>query len=396
MTDPQFPSKILVIDGDRSVANSMVDLLKRYEINVLAAKDMESAFYLFNQNRIDVALIELDFSTLHGVAFVQKWRQHEVTEKRSTGFIMMIGQKVAATDEGLIKELGDIELISKPFTTIQLLPYLTRSFAAKKRALQYYELRSGVFEKYSKSGDFDSAAKEVHKNILKLGPRGLEMLYDLYEKGGKFDEALTIVTSLLDKNGNDISLINAKARILMRLGRHTEAQGYFERADSIAPQQIDRLNDMATMYLHLKKPDSAVAKFKAILKLNPENQDIKFEMFSKLYEFGYDEQAQALGKETTAPAEIVRHYNNKGVLLAKAGKGDDAATEYDRALKFYPKYKENYRILYNIALVHVNKKTAESYREAQKFLKRCLELAPDFEKAQKTLETINGILQKKA
>ena len=102
------------------------------------------------------------------------------------------------------------------------------------------------------------------------------------------------------------------------------------------------------------------------------------------------------GKETAKPMEIVRHYNNKGVMLSKDGNVAQALIEYNRALRFYPQFKENFRIYYNVALAHLQIKTKEAYLEAQRQLKHCLELSPEFDKAKKTLEQVDAALNKKA
>ena len=93
------------------------------------------------------------------------------------------------------------------------------------------------------------------------------------------------------------------------------------------------------------------------------------------------------------PMEIVRHYNNKGVMLSKDGDNQGALTEYKRALQFFPQFKENYRIYYNIALAHLQQKTKEAYDIAHKNLKHCLSLEPQFDKAKKTLEQVEKQLE---
>lgn len=389
-----LPPKILIVDDDPAVAQGLDEPLAKYNIKVDKAANLETALYLFNTNRYDVCLLEMEFAPLQGLAFVQKWRTHEIMEKRCTAFIMMSGNKSSDSNEGLIRELGDLETISKPFAMIQLLPYLSRSMATKKRLLAYQDMKTKIVDFYEKSNDFDKAAAQVQKRLPELGVKGLNMLYELYEKASRFEDALNLVSPMLDKDQNNISLLNAKGRLLMRLGRFAEAKECLLKADGLAPSNIDRLNEVATAYLHLKDPANSIKKFKQILDLNPEKPDLKFEMFSKLYDAGYDEHAVAFGKETAKPMEIVRHYNNKGVMLSKDGFTDQALVDYHRALRFYPQFKENYRIHFNIALANIQIRSLESYMEAERHLKRCLELSPEFEKAKNTLETLTKLIAK--
>jgi tetratricopeptide (TPR) repeat protein len=144
------------------------------------------------------------------------------------------------------------------------------------------------------------------------------------------------------------------------------------------------MNQLAQMYLQAKEPEKSVAMFKQLIQLNPESPEYKFDVFKKLYDAGYDEHAVSFGKEVAQPMEIVRHYNNKGVLLAKDGKQEEALLEYTRALKFFPKFKENYRIYYNMALAHIARKTKPDYIKADEYMTKTLELDPTFEKGKAT------------
>lgn len=392
MSQTNLPNKILLVDDDPTVAQGLEEQLLKHNVRVEKATNLETALYMFNKQRYDVALIEMEFGPLPGLALVQKWRQHEIAEKQCTAFIVMTGNKGAVAKDGLFKELGDLEIITKPFGVIQILPYLSRGLAAKQRAVSYLETKSKVLDYYGKTGDFDKAAKHVEKQLSSLGPRGLNMLYDLYEKGGRFGDALALINGLLEKDQNNIQLLNAKGRMLMRLNRFQEAKDALKKADELAPQNIDRINELASAYLHLKDPDNAVKSFQQLLALSPEKPEAKFDMFGQLCNHGFDDHAVQFGREVAKPAEIVKHYNNKGVLLSKEGQGAEALTEYQRALRFFPKFKENYRIYFNIGLAYAQQKTPEGYNKAHEALKLCVELSPDFEKGKKALEQVERVL----
>ncbi len=394
MADNNLPKKILVIDDDPTVPQSLVDPLNHYGIRVDKASDLQTAFYQFNQNRYEVVLIELEFEEIAGLALVQKWRAHEVEDKRTTCFLMMSGNKKSDSNEGLIKELGNLETIAKPFSTVHVLSYLSRATATQRRQIAVQEMKSKLNGYYDKTGDFDKAAAEVKRRLSELGPEGLNMLYDLYEKADRLEDALALISPLSDRDPGNIGLLNARGRILMRLGRFDEAKIYMEKADALAPSNIARITEMAQMYIALKDGGAAVEKFKELIALNPECPDEKFEMFSKLFEGGLDSHAVQFGKESAKPMEIVRYYNNKGVMMSKHDDRQGALNEYNRAMQFFPQFKENYRILYNIALANIAEKSRAGYETARENLKKCLQLSPGFEKAQKTLSTVEKALSK--
>ena len=91
--------------------------------------------------------------------------------------------------------------------------------------------------------DTEKAAEQVQKKLPELGPKGLNILYDLYEKANRFEDALNLVTPMLERDPNNIGLLNAKGRLLMRLGRFADAKACLQKSDELAPQNIERQSD---------------------------------------------------------------------------------------------------------------------------------------------------------
>ena len=383
MADNNLPDKILVVDDDPTVAGAIAQPLSKYGIKVMSAADLDTAFYLFNQNRFEVVCVELDFEPQPGLVMLQKWRNHEMHEKSKVGVVLLVGNRNERNsgEQKLIQEVRDVHTLVKPFTAVQLLPLLAKARVSRQRALKYEEIKGTVFKLGARPEKVDKAVAMVQKQLPDLGVRGLEMMMELYERAERFQDALGIADTLLKKDGNNVGYINARGRILLRMGRHDEALKLMEKADTAAPNNIARINKMAELYMSVSKPDAAVKKMKQLIGFHPEVPEMKFDMFSQLQEHGYDDHALSLCKETTSPIEVVRYYNNKGVALKNMGSVDEALNEYERSLKFYPTFKENYRILYNIALAHISRKTPSSYRMAVKYLDQCLELKKDFDKA---------------
>lgn len=389
-----LPASILIVDDDASVAQAVLEPLARYGVKADKAKTLDTALQMFDNGRYEAVLIELEFNPMSGLALVQKWRDHEVLEKIATPFIMLTGNKSSKTHQGMFKELGHLELLVKPFTVPQLLIQLNRALTTKKQLGSILEVRAKVMGFFETTKDFEKASHYVMSHLQEMGPQGYRLLYDLYEKAGKWSEALAVVEKLLADDPKNIALISYRGRLLMRLGKLSEACEVMERADEVAPLNIRRLGELSEAYLGLKEPDKAVVSMGRMLSLTPDQPDLKFEMFSKLYDHGFDDHAIAFGKQNAQPVEIVRHYNNKGVFLSKEGNTKKALQEYQRALRYNPKYRENYRILYNIALANMSFKTPDSYRTAYESLLKCIELAPEFEKAHTTLKSLEQVLEK--
>jgi len=388
-----LPKEVLVIDDDSTVGQSVLGPLNAYSVAISNAQELETAIYQFNHQEFDVVMVELEYEALHGLALIQKFRNHDDPEKRATGFILMSGKSRKLSDDNLLKELMDLDVIVKPFSVVHLLPYLSRALAGKKKQVVFERLRKAALEKVA-AGKIGEAIDEVKKRLKEFGSKGIILMCELYEKSGGLEEALQFITPFTIKDPGNIPYVNTRGRLLMLLGRFDEAKPMLEKAQENSPHNLARLADLGNMYIGLNEPEKAVSSMRNLLQLTPENPDIKFEMFKKLEDSGHQVHAQKFCQETTTPKDVVRYYNNKGVELSRAGDIEGAIREYERAIKFFPTSKDNYRIFYNIGLAQIKFKTRSAYKSAAMNLQRCLDLMPDFEKARNTLDNITRILTK--
>jgi tetratricopeptide (TPR) repeat protein len=378
-----LPNKILIVDNDKIGTRAVSLALEKMNIKVDTAHDRESALYLFNQNKYPVVLVDKSFDQIPGLVMLQKWRKHEVIEKRTTGFILTIGNRIKSEkeEENLIKELDGIEVVIKPYTATSILPILKRAASRQLKDEEFAQISENALKIAKTPQQVPKAVAMVEKQLPEFGSKATGVIREIYENNEMWEDSLKLVDQELKKQPKLISLLGAKGMLLMRMGRHEDALAFMEVADKHAPLNLDRMNKMAMAYLETKQVDKSVDKMRKLIAFHDDNPEVKFDMFSQLYDHGFDEHALALCKDTTSPKEVVRYYNNKGVALAKAGRVEEAINEYVRCLKFYPTYKENYRICYNIALSQVSKKTRSSYESALEYVDKCLALNKSFEKA---------------
>ena len=390
-----LPKRVLFIDDDPTIAEGLEGPMLKHGVELMRAADLETALYLFNQKKFDVVCVELEFGPLTGLALVQKLRANDNPERANCGILVTCGKNVKKSDMVLLDELGDLEFAEKPLTEIKLLPFLQRAFERRNLRENLEETRTLIYDTMKNTNDVDQALSILNKRMPELNDEKVEIMSDLLESAGRFDEAMNLFDTLLQKNPNDVRSLNAKGRLLLKTGRAQAARQFLEQAHSLAPYNIDRTATMSKMYIELDEPDASVESMKDLIDLNPENKDMRFDLFEDLDNAGYQEHAVGLCKDSkTPPKEVVRHYNNKGVAFSRTGDTEMALEDYYRALKFYPKYKENFRIQFNIALAEANKKTLEGYQKAYEAITKCLELAPEFDKAQKVKPTIEAGLAK--
>ena len=380
-----LPQKILVADNDEVLLNQLEHGLAAQKITVVKAKNWENALYLFNNNKIDLAVVELELQGLPGTVLVQKWRNHEMQAKRDIPFIISSGRQRKAEDDALIAELEDVPIINKPITAPVLLGIMAAALKKNTLRVQLSEINQKVLSPLLKAQKYEKAVEIGKAQLEPLGPSGKFQSAILHDLAKKPEDALHLLTLLSQDDPKNLRYINEIGRINLGLGRLDAAKAAFEKADKAAPFNLSRMQEMARMYLKMNLPEETLKKFEQILSVSPDQPDMKFDMYEELLKAGFEEHAVAFCKKTSTPKELVRHFNNKGVLLAKETAYEKALEEYQKAMRLVPGSKEVYRILYNMAISHINLKSQPHIQEAHRLLEECIKLSPDYEKAKEKL-----------
>lgn len=394
MGNAKLPEKVLICDSDQSVAKGLENMLQTQKIKVVVARGYEEGLYLFNQQRFELCFVSLDLDDMPGTAVAQRWRSSDVASKRDTPIIMITSANLPAEKKTLIEELGRMRTITKPIKLPSVLSLMADALLIrfrKEKMDDAYE--KGVVPSIRKK-DYERAQQTAKGKLEPLGEEGQWLSVKAHLDSEGVDHAEVLLKDLCKKYPNNMKYFNELGALYLKQNRMDEAKQMFEHADKIAPGNFDRLEQMAEMYLTMNMPEESVEKMRDILKLSPDQKDLKYSMYEKLAAAGFESHAQSFCKETSTPRELVKHYNNKGVVFSKAEEYVDAIDEYKKAVKLIPKSKELHLILFNIALAHLKLKNPQHTLEAMVQLKKCLELNPKFEKAKVKLEMVEKVVGK--
>ncbi|SMF07198.1 response regulator [Pseudobacteriovorax antillogorgiicola] len=388
-----LPPKILVVDADPTVTGPISDPLDKMGIEVFAASDLQTAMYRFNKQFFRVIFVELKFPELDGLSVIQKWRNHEIAEKQTAGFIVMTSAPLSKEQLALVNEMGKIQVVQKPLQVGPMITQIQRAYKLHVRYELALKIKKDITEKLEKDGDLKAAIKSVQEFKEPLSDEYYPLLLELYQLHDNYEEGIEVLRQIPNEKMDPLQRLNLMGKFNLKMGNLEDARKFYEEADQVAPKNMERITDMVDMYLQLKSPDKAVDKQRQILDLNPENRDIKFDLFKQLEDNGFADHAASFCQETSAPKEVVRYFNNKGVVMAQTDSIDVAIEEYKRAITYYPNNKDNYLIHFNIALAFLRKRDPKFLPQAKEHLSACLKLQPNFEKAKALL---NKILDRQA
>ena len=389
-----LPTKVLIVDHDQATLNQFEKFFASKNIKFLSAKTWGDAMYMFNQNRVDMAIVELELQEMSGLTLIQKWRAHEVESKRDVAFVICSGHKRSHEDEALISELENIGILTKPLNFHILLKTIADMYAQSQSFINLKELENKFIMPLIKQEKYEKVLDIANKKLLPLGDDGKYRTALIFEQINRNEEALSMLEELKTAHPNDMKYCNEIGRINLKLGNLEEAQKSYELANKLAPSNLDRLNEMAGMYLRMQLPDKSIETYREIIDLNPEDPNIKFEIYNRIYDAGFHEHAQNFCKQSSKVLDLIRHFNNLGVMYSKKSEYQSAIDEYEKARRLIPRSKELYRILYNMAIAHINLKDAKHIEAAHELLEQSIKLKPDFEKAIQKKELTETYLQK--
>lgn len=150
---------------------------------------------------------------------------------------------------------------------------------AKKNALAAIDLsqdnlwyNSLLAEIYDLDGNYKAAA-EVYQNMSKIAPDEISFYFsqaEAYMKDGKTDQAVKAYNEIETKIGATQETVSAKYSIYMEQNKPTKAAQEIERLVKTYPKNTEFRLMLAEHYEHVGDKDKAVATYKEILAINPD------------------------------------------------------------------------------------------------------------------------------
>jgi Flp pilus assembly protein TadD len=234
----------------------------------------------------------------------------------------LAGTSSSATSEGstsaeskrLIQLAGDVEARGDYDTAAALYARAAEAPGASAEA----RLRLG--NAHLKVGNY-SAAREAFAKVLAADANNPEALLGFGTaqlKSGEIESSVRMLAAAAPKV-NTPSAYNRWGTALMMAGRPNEALEAFERAQSLAPNDLDVATNMALAQALMGRTDEAVAAMQAVAQSPLAQPRHRANLIMVLGIAGRIDEAQAVNGPDLSPAQ-------KRDLLARARKVRDATT----------------------------------------------------------------------
>jgi tetratricopeptide (TPR) repeat protein len=174
------------------------------------------------------------------------------------------------------------------------------------------------------------AAQQAFREAMMLSgadTRASQALASVDVSVGETDDAVEILTRLVNASPKDVGVRRFLAQTLVRAGQAGRAVAVLEEARSMAPEDLEVAYDLANGYLQIKKPDAAQPLFAQIAKARPMAQT--HVLIGRAYrDAGDDERARAeLREALRLNPEVRRGHYYLGTVLVADWQGGEALEE---------------------------------------------------------------------
>lgn len=222
--------------------------------------------------------------------------------------------------------------------------------------------------------DFVAAVAEYRK-LIELTPDDAVAYYNLalaLKQQDKFSEALAALKRATELQPDKLpEIYYTLGVILLQQSKLDESAAAFQKAREIKPDYGEAIYTLGTVRQQQNKIDEAIELFRAALKFLPDAPEIHNTLGTALRQKGDIEAARIELQEAARLNKLKTNRQaatfavNTGIANLKAGRIDDAISQFQNAVKLTPENSEAY---YNLAkaLKAKGKKieSAAAYRKA--------------------------------
>ena len=163
-------ANILVIDDEKSIRNTLKDILEYESHEVSLAEEGISGLELFNQNHFDAVLCDIKMPNMDGIEVLSKIL--EINPE--VPVIMISGHGNIDTAVDTIKK-GAYDFIEKPLDLNRLLVTIKNALERKDLVVETRQLKKKISKRYEIVGD-SAAIRKVNDMIDKVAPTDARVL----------------------------------------------------------------------------------------------------------------------------------------------------------------------------------------------------------------------------
>ena len=191
--------KILLLEDDEILSQTLLKLLRLENYNVTLAKDGEEALDATYSEKFDLYLLDINVPLLSGIDFLKLSRD---AKDKTPAFFLTALQDISSLSKAF--DSGCDDYIKKPFDIDELLVRIKASLKKENPYIEYRDIKFDTFKNTVYKNEEETNLGSVEKSILSLLMKNIGMsidksiFFDVMLRPS--DSALRVVINKLRKN----------------------------------------------------------------------------------------------------------------------------------------------------------------------------------------------------
>jgi tetratricopeptide (TPR) repeat protein len=331
--------------------------------------------------KFDFFVASWDLQPMSGMVLMQNLKEmHRYKHAPYLLFSEVLGED----DLSLANDFGITNYIIKPFEKDKVLEKL-RGMIAAEANLDATQRSLRKIEDWIQEGKVNEALKLVTPLLDKKGVhllRAYTLNGDLWSRTEKSDKAESSYKSALKIDENYAPALTGLGKLYVRLKRFDEGLPLLEKLHDVSPRNLMRMVNLGGAYLESGDEGKAEAMYRKVQALDDTNVESQSGLGKIEFGKGNFDNAARLFRESGKGEELASYFNTMAISRVSKGAFDEGVQVYRNAMKVLPDRSKFHLLEFNIGLAL---RKGKKMGEAVNAFARSLKESPAYEKARVAL-----------
>lgn len=374
--------KALIASADQGNAKDLIKFLGAFGVkNIALESNGIKALSLLTQDEYDLVVVDMNLKFINGLLFIKEIKTSDKIRNVPT---ILYGSVDIKNDKKELEENGVVQYLKKGITASNFEFVLSST-------LSLFRTSGTIENKYTKAKAAlieDRAAEAVEmyselRGLAKGSTRSSVGLAQAYEQNDEREKADEIMLEVSKSGKADYSTMIFGIRVELKRGNIEESEkilsGFMElEANSYYYLQAVKAFNNHKVFAPVER--LCVAAIEHRFKIPDFHITLAKAKYTRQ---SYDEALKIIDDSDGIFGKTNDSLNLRGVCYRKVGDYENAMVSYEDALKLSP---GDARIYFNLAICAID---TTQYKEAKEYLVRCLQVAPNFQRAKDKLDELN-------
>jgi CheY-like chemotaxis protein len=358
--------KVVVVDSDETTHTQA-----RNFMSILGCKDIQffdnglsAQQYIEKNPEPDLIIQEWRLRQLSGPAFLQRIKSSSAV----TTPVIIASSLVKKEDLPFIHEMGVASLIPKPLEKETFIRTLTLTMqqdrTPKDQATLERKIRAHLAQGHLKEALALQQKFQENHRIPQHAKTLMEA--EIAFANQQYDVARTMALETIKFMPDSLHALNLLGKILLKQGEYELSLKCFEKAQKLAPQNIERLCSMAELNAEVGKRDEAEAAIEKAMMLDDSSEAVQASRISVAITSHDHNRAKKHLTGFKGIERIIAAMNNAAVAMINRQRFDDGIAKYNATLQSIPNDRTDLQalVLYNLGLAYARSDLLQQSLEA--------------------------------